>query len=286
MVAWGDNSVGQTTVPLAASSNVISIAAGAAHALALKSDGSVVAWGDNFLGRATVPAAAQSGVVAISAGLYQSLALKSDGSVIAWGGNSAGEATVPVAAQSGVVAISAGWQFSIALKNDGSVVAWGDNSSGESTVPAAAQSGVIAISTSTTAPFALALKSDGSVIGWGDNNVGETTIPPAAQSGVMIPSAWLSDAGITKSENQLETGMNTLRVNSAALSSSLSVVAVRQDFTQQMISTLQTGSDNLTLADMNQEGANMLMLQTRQSLGVTSLSMASQASQSVMRLFS
>ena len=286
VVAWGDNSVGQTTVPLAASSNVISIAAGAAHALALKSDGSVVAWGDNFLGRATVPAAAQSGVVAISAGLYQSLALKSDGSVIAWGGNSAGEATVPVAAQSGVVAISAGWQFSLALKSDGSVVAWGDNSSGESTVPAAAQSGVIAISTSPTAPFALALKSDGSVIGWGDNNVGETTIPPAAQSGVMIPSAWLSDAGITKSENQLESAMNTLRVNSAALSSSLSVVAVRQDFTQQMISTLQTGSDNLTLADMNQEGANMLMLQTRQSLGVTSLSMASQASQSVMKLFS
>ncbi len=94
------------------------------------------------------------------------------------------------------------------------------------------------------------------------------------------------DTGITISERQLETGMNTPRVNSAALSSSLSVVAVRQDFTQQMISTLQTGSDNLTLADMNEEGANMLMLQTRQSLGVTSLSMASQASQSVMRLFS
>jgi flagellin-like hook-associated protein FlgL len=52
-----------------------------------------------------------------------------------------------------------------------------------------------------------------------------------------------------------------------------------------MISTLQTGADNMTLADMNQEGANMLMLQTRQSLGTTSLSMSSQAAQSVLKLF-
>lgn len=96
---------------------------------------------------------------------------------------------------------------------------------------------------------------------------------------------WATDDLVSTSENQLETALSTLRTNSKTLSSSLSVVAVRQDFTQQMISTLQTGSDNLTLADMNQEGANMLMLQTRQSLGTTSLSMASQASQSVMRLF-
>jgi flagellin-like hook-associated protein FlgL len=52
-----------------------------------------------------------------------------------------------------------------------------------------------------------------------------------------------------------------------------------------MINTLQTGSDNLVLADMNQEGANMLMLQTRQNLGISSLSMASQAAQAVLKLF-
>ena len=125
------------------------------------------------------------------------------------------------------------------------------------------------------------------------NNIGDIVFnqgqAPAVGQTVAIESGntlWATDNVIATSEKQLETAMNTLRVNSAALSSSLSVVAVRQDFTQQMISTLQTGSDNLTLADMNEEGANMLMLQTRQSLGVTSLSMASQASQSVMRLFS
>jgi flagellin-like hook-associated protein FlgL len=52
-----------------------------------------------------------------------------------------------------------------------------------------------------------------------------------------------------------------------------------------MIATLKIGGDNLTLADMNEEGANMLMLQTRQALGIQSLSMASQSAQQVLQLF-
>lgn len=90
---------------------------------------------------------------------------------------------------------------------------------------------------------------------------------------------------IQTSSTQLETALNTLRSKSAALSANLNVVTTRQDFTKNMINTLTTGSDNLTLADMNEEGANMLMLQTRQSLGITSLSLASQAAQAVLRLF-
>ena len=95
----------------------------------------------------------------------------------------------------------------------------------------------------------------------------------------------IDTASIQSASTQLETALNVLRTKSAALSANLSVVTTRQDFTNNLISTLQTGSDNLTLADMNQEGANMLMLQTRQSLGITSLSMASQAAQAVLRLF-
>jgi len=52
-----------------------------------------------------------------------------------------------------------------------------------------------------------------------------------------------------------------------------------------MINTLQEGADKLTLADMNEEGANMLMLQTRQALGTTALALSSQAAQAVLRLF-
>jgi len=62
-------------------------------------------------------------------------------------------------------------------------------------------------------------------------------------------------------------------------------VNTRMEFTSQMINTLTGGADKLTLADMNEEGANLLMLQTRQALSTTALSLSSQAAQSVLRLF-
>lgn len=90
---------------------------------------------------------------------------------------------------------------------------------------------------------------------------------------------------IKSSSRQLENALSTLRTESSKMSANLSVVTTRQTFTDSMINTLNTGADNLTLADMNEEGANMLMLQTRQNLGITSLSMASQAAQAVLKLF-
>jgi flagellin len=65
----------------------------------------------------------------------------------------------------------------------------------------------------------------------------------------------------------------------------LSIIQTRIDFTTDMVNTLKEGADKLTLADINEEGANMLMLQTREQLGTTSLSLASQAAQGVLRLF-
>jgi len=65
-------------------SQVVKIAGGGAHSLALKSDGTVVAWGNNSRGQTNVPAGL-TGVVSIAAVLYHSLALKSDGTVVAWG---------------------------------------------------------------------------------------------------------------------------------------------------------------------------------------------------------
>ena len=112
------------------------------HSLGVRADGSVVAWGENLYGQCTVPAAAQSGVIAVAAGGCHSLALKADGSVVAWGDNATASAPSRLQAQSGVIAVAAGGFHSLALKADGSVVAWGDNDYGQCTVPAAAQSGV------------------------------------------------------------------------------------------------------------------------------------------------
>ncbi|EPY00794.1 flagellin [Magnetospirillum fulvum] len=96
---------------------------------------------------------------------------------------------------------------------------------------------------------------------------------------------WKDANSIQASLSQLTMAATTLRETSAVLGQNLTTVQNRQDFTNNMIATLKTGSDNLTLADMNEESANMLALQTRQQLGIQSLSLASQANQAVMRLF-
>ncbi|MEM8796657.1 MAG: ABC transporter substrate-binding protein, partial [Pseudomonadota bacterium] len=62
-------------------------------------------------------------------------------------------------------------------------------------------------------------------------------------------------------------------------------IQIRSDFTENLINTLEVGAGNLTLADLNEEGANLLTLQTRQTLASTSLSFATQADQAVLSLF-
>ena len=82
----------------------------------------------------------------------------------------------------------------------------------------------------------------------------------------------------------LNTVSDTLRSQASAFGSNLSVVQTRQDFNTNLINVLQTGSANLTQADINLEAANSQALQTRQSLSVSALSLANQAQQSVLQL--
>src|SRR5712671_880153 len=83
----------------------------------------------------------------------------------------------------------------------------------------------------------------------------------------------------------LHTALTSVASQASAFGSNLSIVQNRQDFTNNMVNTLQVGSDGLTLADTNLEGANMMALQTRQQLSITALSLASQANQAVLKLF-
>ncbi|MGE0339269.1 MAG: flagellin, partial [Xanthobacteraceae bacterium] len=92
-------------------------------------------------------------------------------------------------------------------------------------------------------------------------------------------------ANVTAAIAQLDAATAALRAQASAFGSNLSIVQARQDFTKNLINVLQLGADNLVLADSNEEGANLLALQTRQSLSTTSLSMAAQADQNVLRLF-
>ena len=113
--------------------NVLAIAVGWNHTLALKADGTLVGWGGSDEGQLSIPPDL-TGVIAIAAGRYHSLALKADGTVVGWGSNYYGQSTVPLDLAS-VSAISAGGFHSTALKSDGTVVAWGSNYSGETSVP-------------------------------------------------------------------------------------------------------------------------------------------------------
>ena len=79
--------------------------------------------------------------------------------------------------------------------------------------------------------------------------------------------------------------INTLRDYASNFGNNYSIVQTREEFTTNLINVLEEGADKLTLADMNEESANMLALQTRQQLAINSLSLASQAAQSVLKLF-
>jgi len=101
------------TVDGQALTNVVALASGGGHCLALTSNGTVVAWGNNHYGETGVPNDLGN-VVAIAAAEHLSLALKRDGTVAAWGGNYFGQTSVPVGL-SNVVAIAAGGWFSMAI---------------------------------------------------------------------------------------------------------------------------------------------------------------------------
>ena len=98
-------------------------------------------------------------------------------------------------------------------------------------------------------------------------------------------AATLDEAEANAKLDSLSNALDSLRKAGSTFGSQLNTVKVREEFTNDLSNTLQTGADNLVIADTNEEGARLLALQTRQSLSTTSLSLASQADQNVLRLF-
>jgi alpha-tubulin suppressor-like RCC1 family protein len=168
---WGSTSFGLANIP-AGLTNIVRIAAGANHALALKNDGTVVAWGNNANGQTNVPAGL-SNVVDIAAGIQHSLALMSNGIVVAWGGNGFGQTNVP-AGLTNVIAIAAGGYHSLALSADNTVTAWGNNTQGQTNVPVGLTN---VISVAAGYLHSAALLANGNVMAWGWNSFGQTNVP-------------------------------------------------------------------------------------------------------------
>ena len=118
----------------------------------------------------------------------------------------------------------------------------------------------------------------------GTKSLDGTTIGSIASTSLRVAD-FTNQTSMESAITEIDSAVSQLRTEAQKLASNLSTISIREDFTEKMINTLNTGADKLTLADMNEEGANMLMLQTRQALSTTSLSLSSQAAQAVLRLF-
>jgi alpha-tubulin suppressor-like RCC1 family protein len=160
VTGWGDNTVGKATPP-SGLSNVVAVAGGAQHSLALRNNGRVVAWGD---GTATNVPPGLTDVMRIAAGEFHSLILRSNGVVVGWGGNNQGQAMPP--GNLGIVtAIAVGANHSLAVRANGTVVAWGANNGGQTNVPSNL-SGVVAVAGGDD--FSIALRNNGTIAVWGN----------------------------------------------------------------------------------------------------------------------
>jgi flagellin len=109
-------------------------------------------------------------------------------------------------------------------------------------------------------------------------------------AGIDAGAAWgtadaAGNTAITASATAVTTAISTMRTTAQTLGSSLTMVRIREDFTKELVNTLKAGADGLTLADQNEEAANLLALQTRQQLGIQALSLAAQSQQGILRLF-
>jgi alpha-tubulin suppressor-like RCC1 family protein len=229
--AWGNNGAGQlgndsttnsstpVTVADLDDQDVMALAAGDAHSMALLADGTVRTWGQNGSGQlgngttidsrtpVAVTALAGTKVVAIAADGSHSMALLHDGTVLAWGNNGFGQlgignldsSSTPVAVTAlpddrKVVAIAAGAGHNMALLDDGTVRAWGDNDYGQlgngntedSTVPVTVTglpTDVVAIAAGI---HSMALHEDGTIRTWGFNRDGQLGDGTAINSSVPV----------------------------------------------------------------------------------------------------
>lgn len=168
IVTWGSaTTLSQFNIPTNPG-DIAAVAAGHAHLVALRSNGSVVCWGANQSGESTVPAGL-SNVVAVAAGGNNSAALNADGTVVVWGDNSQGQRNVPANARD-IVSLAVGSSHVLALKADGTVIVWGGSAvnavnAGFTIVPP----GLADVAAIASGPaHNLALRANGTVVGWGN----------------------------------------------------------------------------------------------------------------------
>jgi hypothetical protein len=216
VLVWGNNSYGQLTAP-ANATNVMALAAGDSHCLALRTDGTVVVWGRNNSGQINVPSDLTN-AVSIAAGSTHSLALRSDGTVALWGKiMGSGVTNVPPEATNVVaLALGPGAQHALVLRADGTVLDWGKF---VQTVPTWPPSDPVnpltnmpptvrnIVSVAAGANYGVALRADGQVVVWGyDSYFHQFNVPADATNIVAIAAGWYGIAALRADGTMLVWG--------------------------------------------------------------------------------
>lgn len=128
-------------------------------------------------------------------------------------------------------------------------------------------------------------QDDGTLYGVQGAGITATAGDTSAVGGASVD--WGADNYKTVIQNvvqDLEVFDAQLKKQASNLAQNLATITIREDFTNELVNTLSEGADKLTLADLNEEGANLLALQTSSQLATQSLSLASQQSQGVLQL--
>jgi hypothetical protein len=178
LAAWGTDPSGSVgSLPVG---SFTAVAGGRLHAVALRSDGTLVGFGSNYVGQTTVPAG-NFIAVATGSGSDHNVAVRADGSLVAWGLNSFGQTVVPAGTFSAVAAVAA---HSLAVRTDGTLAGWGANMYGQATVPAGSFVAVAAGSA-----HSLAIRQDGTLAGWGANESGQRSVPAGSFMAIAAGNA-------------------------------------------------------------------------------------------------
>jgi len=133
---------------------------------------------------------------------------------------------------------------------------------------------------------------DNLVVDFNEDSTSQLTVSgidsTTAATGLNVAASgndFASDTDIDVALTATRAALTTLRTSAAVLGSNNTVLQTRLDFTEDLVNTLEEGAGKLTLADLNEESANLLSLQTRQQLGLNSLSLAAQSERAILNLF-
>ncbi|MBL9030660.1 MAG: hypothetical protein JNM80_03010 [Phycisphaerae bacterium] len=168
VVVWGQE-IGTTPA-----GNFIAVAGGDDHALALRSDGTLVGWGRNDSGQATVPTGTFK---AVSTKFRTSVGLRTDGTIAQWGLNFGGSGAVPLPTASNFVSVSCGEIFGVAIDDQGDLVAWGDPTFGGTNVAWLNATWDPFRAVAAGSKWGIAIGSTGYVHHWGENLYNQANVP-------------------------------------------------------------------------------------------------------------